>query len=231
MYSYETRVQHENTEFTVLSKNGLVMEIKASVRFFPDVHLLPYLHKEVGPEYVKRVVIPQIQSVIRKILGSYEPQQIYGTQGSILQNITLYALGELKERFILLDELLIRELKLPDSVSDSIERKLQQEQYYLEYTYRLQAEEEEVKRKKEEAKGILEISKSLSKPYLEYLGIKATLDLAKSNNTKVVVIGNKENGMPILFNTDSTKLNNHSETPKPEEGKFSKTIKIEDVKK
>lgn len=207
VYVYEMRVQQRDTEFTVLSKNGLVISIKASIRFMPQREQLPLLHKKVGPEYIERVVIPQVQSVIRKVIGSYEPDEIYGSQGSILQNITLDALGELRERYILLDELLIRELSLPPTVADAIERKLQQEQRFLEYEFRILAEKEEIERKRLEAEGIRVfqegVMKNMTPEYLAFRGIQATLELAQSPNSKIIFIGNKENGLPLLLNADT----------------------------
>ncbi len=208
MYIYETRVQQRDCDFTVLSKNGLVISIRSSVRFMPQIDNLPLLNQEVGPEYVDRVVLPQVQSVVRKIIGAYLPDEIYGTQGSILQNIALDALGELKERYIILDDLLIKELKLPDNVAQSIERKLQEEQRFLEYQYRIAAEEQEIRRKKLEADGIKifqeTIVQSLTPAYLKYQGIQATLELAKSQNSKIIMIGNDDKSLPLILNADSS---------------------------
>ncbi len=207
MYLYEMRLQQRDTDFTVLSQNGLLISIKASVRFRPERENLPLLHKQVGPEYIDRVVLPQVQSVIRKVIGSYKPDEIYGTQGDILQNITLDALGELRERYIILDELLIRELTLPPAVSDAIERKLQQEQRFLEYEFRIEAEKQEIERKKLEAAGIQAfqqgVLKNMTPQYLAFQGIQATLELAKSPNSKIILIGNKESGLPLILNAET----------------------------
>ena len=117
-------------------------------------------------------------------------------------------MGELKERYIILDEMLIRELKLPDTVAQAIERKLEQEQRFLEYKYRIDAEQEEIKRKYLEAYGIKlfqeTISKNLTPNYLKFKGIQATLDLAKSPNSKILLIGNTESGgLPLILNAET----------------------------
>jgi prohibitin 2 len=206
MYVYETRVQQRETIFTVLSKNGLLITIKAAVRFMPDRQHLPFLQTHVGPEYIERVVLPQIQSVIRKVVGNYLPDEIYGTQDSLIKNITQDAVGELRERYIILDELMIKELRLPETVASAIEQKLLQEQKFLEYEFRLKAEKEEVERKKLEAEGIFEfqsrVIENMTPAYLQYRGIQATLELAKSANAKVVIIGNSS-GLPLILNMES----------------------------
>ena len=207
MYKYETRVQKVDTEFKVLSENGLTIFVDLTIRFRPQITQLPTLHKEVGPDYVERVVIPEVKAVIRTIFGSYTPDQIYASQAGILQNVSLTALGELRERFILLDGLMIREIRLPESVAAAIQSKLRQEQLFLEYEFRLDREEEEAKRKRIEAQGIAqfqkEISEGLTPEYLRFRGIEATLRLAESDNSKVVVVGGGNDGLPLILNLDS----------------------------
>lgn len=205
MYVYETRMQQRDTEFTALSNNGLIIRIRATVRFRPEKQDLPRLHEELGPDYVDRVVIPQVQSVIRKIIGAYEPDQIYGTQGNILQNVVLTAMGELRTRYIELDDLLIREILLPDKVAGAIENKLEQEQLALQFAYILDREKQEAERKQIEARGIQEfqriVSQYLDDNYLRLRGIAATIELARSANAKIVVFGNNPSGLPLILNT------------------------------
>ncbi|WP_157678318.1 prohibitin family protein [Oleiphilus messinensis] len=210
MHKYEVRVQQLETRFTVLSKNGLIIRIRASVRFMPNRKTLYHLHEFVGPDYIERVVIPETQAVIRRVLGEYEPEDIYATQGNIIQNIVLMALSELQQRHIILDDLLIKEILLPDNVAESIEIKLQEEQKFLAYQYILEREKKEIERKQLESAGIKifqqTINQGLTPEYLKYQGIRATLELAKSNNSKLVVIGNGGDGLPLILNTPSDAL-------------------------
>ncbi|MDG9667802.1 prohibitin family protein [Hahella sp. CR1] len=206
MYKYEVRVQQRETIFTVLSKNGLLIRVRASVRFSPNRKTLYLLHEYVGPEYIDRVVIPETQAIIRRVLGEYEPDDIYATQGNIIQNIVLMALTELQQRHIVLDDLLIKEIHLPDTVASAIETKLEEEQKALAYTYILEREQLEIQRKQYESQGIQQFQKNvnegLTPEYLRYQGIRATLELAKSNNAKLVVIGGSgTDGLPLILNT------------------------------
>ncbi len=207
MYIYETRVQKVDTEFKVLSENGLTIFVDMTIRFQPQISELPRLHREVGPDYVERVVIPEVKAVIRRIFGNYTPEQIYASQAGILQNVQLTSIGALRERFVLLDGIMIREIRLPESVAAAIQSKLRQEQLFLEYAFRLQREEEEAKRKAIEARGIAnfqrEIAEGLTPEYLRFRGIEATLRLAESSNAKVVVVGGGEDGLPLILNLDS----------------------------
>jgi regulator of protease activity HflC (stomatin/prohibitin superfamily) len=215
-YIYETRLQQRETEFTALSSNGLTLNIRASVRFRPIVSNLPFLHEEVGPDYIDRVVIHQIQSIIRKVIGTYAPDQIYGSQGNILQNVVFTALAELRARHIELDDLLIREVRLPQKMAMAIENKLEQEQIALQFDYILVRERKEADRKRIEAEGILQfqqtVAKDLDERYLKLRGIEASLALAKSPNSKVVVFGTGPGGLPLILNMGDSP----AATPAPE---------------
>ncbi len=204
-YIYETRLQQRETEFTALSSNGLTLNIRASVRFRPIVKELPSLQEEVGPEYIERVVIHQTQSIIRKVIGVYAPDQIYGSQGNILQNVVFTAQAELRARHIELDDLLIREVRLPPKMANAIENKLEQEQIALQFQYVLAKERQEAERKKIEAEGILQfqrtVAKDLEEKYLKLRGIEASLALAQSPNAKVIVFGTGAGGLPLILNT------------------------------
>jgi len=212
MHKYEVRTQQQETNFTVLSKNGLRINIKASVRFMPNRKTLYLLHDEVGPDYIERVVIPETQAAVRRVIGEYEPDDIYATQGNIVQNIVLMALNELQQRHVLLDDLLIMEIRLPEKIAGAISDKLTEEQRLLAYEYINERQKMEITRKRLEAEGIKvfqdTISKGLTPAYLRFKGINATLELAKSNNAKLVIIGNSKDGLPLILNTANETMPN-----------------------
>jgi prohibitin 1 len=108
----------------------------------------------------------------------------------------------LKNNNVMLRALLIRSVKLPPSIQKAIENKLTQEQESLEYEFRLQKELKEAERKRIEAEGVQEfqriVNQSITDKLLKWKGIEATLELAKSPNSKVVVVGGKD-GLPIIL--------------------------------
>ncbi|EXJ11068.1 prohibitin family protein [Imhoffiella purpurea] len=207
MYVYDTRIQHRPFAFKALSKDGLPIDFEVSVRYFPDRNHLPQLHKTVGPDYVDKVVQPEVQAHLRKVVANYLPDEIYTSEGYLLQIIMQGAIGAFAEHYIVLDDLLIRRMILPKSIVEAIERKLAQEQYVQEYDYRIQREAKEAVRKAIEAEGIKRFqdivkSSDFFEKYLQYKGIDATLNLASSNNSKVVVVGGGEGGLPLIMNMD-----------------------------
>jgi hypothetical protein len=112
-----------------------------------------------------------------------------------------------RNRFVLIDDILVRTIVLPPTVSNAIQRKLEQEQMALEMQFRLSRERQEADRKRIEATGLRDyqetIASTLSNQLLEFKGIEATLELAKSNNAKIVVVGGGRNGLPLILNADT----------------------------
>ena len=102
--------------------------------------------------------------------------------------------------------MLIRNIQLPVTLEKAIERKLQQEQESLEYEFRLEKAKKEADRLRIEAAGIRDfeeiISKGLSEKLLKWKGIEATKEIAKSNNSKVVIVGGGEGGLPIILGNE-----------------------------
>ena len=204
MYIYNVRVQQVADEFTVLSSDGLAVKINISIRFRPQREDLGRLHKDIGPEYIEKVVKPVAQSQFRFVLGQYKPEEIYTSQGFIVQTAKQGALAEMADRYILLDDLLLKSVTLPPPVAASIESKLKAQQLALEFDYRIETETKEKERKRIEAEGIRTFqdiisSGGISESYLRFRGIQATLELAKSPNSKIIVIGGAKDGLPLIL--------------------------------
>ena len=109
--------------------------------------------------------------------------------------------------FISLKDILITTVVLPESIQAAIERKLEQKQKVEEYEFRVETEKLESERKAVEARGIAEfqriVAPQITESYLRWRGIEATLRLSESDNSKVVVIGNSETGLPLILDTGS----------------------------
>ena len=205
LHIYNVRIQQVAHDFEALSKNGLPVGFEVSIRYQPVIETLPRLHQNIGPEYVEKVVKPEIQAHVRKIVANYLPEEIYTSEGYLLQIIRQGAMAAINERNISLDDLLIKRMTLPEPIRNAIERKLAAEQLSLQYDYVLIKERKEAERKRVEASGIRDFQRVAGEggmfgQYLNFYGIEATLELAKSTNSKMVIMGNRDNGLPLLFN-------------------------------
>ena len=203
MTIYDTRVQVIQHDLTVLTNRGLPITLKLAVRFRPIYELVGVLHQQVGADYPNKVILPQIESVLRRRIGQHSPEEIYTNKEGVLSNIISLAIQEVGQKFVEVDEIIIRTVELPEQVKTAIEEKLVFEQQHLAYQFRLDREKQEAERKRIEALGIMVyqdiISSTLDEKLLRWQGIQATLDIAKSDNSKVVVIGAGEQGLPIIL--------------------------------
>ena len=203
MYIYNVRVQETKHQMEVLSSEGLRFHINLSIRYHPEYEFLGYLHKRVGPQYVETIVVPEIESVLRAIVGRFTPEEVYTTKRGLLNKSLFSAFSEIRQKFIILDDVIIRDVILPDTIKNAIEQKLKADQLVQEYKYLIEIEEKEKDRKKIEAEGIRQyqdiVSQSLTNKLLEWQGIKSTLRLAESNNAKIVVIGRGKDGLPLIL--------------------------------
>ena len=202
---YDVRTNEGSEEMDVLSKNGLNIYVDLSYRFMPDPTQLGYLHDEIGPDYVGRILIPEIRSATREVIGQYLPEELYSTKREAIQDEIFEETKEaVGAKNIILDAILIREVKLPEKLKAAIEAKLEEEQLSFQYEFKLDRERKEAERKIIEAQAKADANKilnaSLSDKILKDKGIEATLELAKSPNSKIVVVGGGGDGLPLILN-------------------------------
>ena len=204
MYVYETRQQEVSEVMNVLSSNGLEINVDVSAWYEPKYSELALLHGTIGTNYLQRVVIPGIRSSTRSVIGRYTPEEIYSTHRDIIQDeIYQETVKLLKDKHVQINKILIRSIVLPPTIKQAIESKLKQEQESLEYEFKLQKARKEAERQKIDAEGKATANKilsaSLTDKILKEKGIEATLRLAESPNSKVIVIGSGEDGLPIIL--------------------------------
>lgn len=205
MYIYDTRIQENFEKMEVLSRNGLNIEVELSYRYKPVVDRIGHLHNNIGEFYNDRILMPEIRSATREVIGKYLPEELYSVKREAIQDeIFTQTRDAVLEKDIVLDAVLIRGVVLPQTLQAAIERKLKEEQSSLEYEYRLEKERKEAERKIIEAKAKADANKilsaSLTDKILQDKGIEATLELAKSPNSKVVVVGSGDGGLPLILN-------------------------------
>jgi len=200
-------VKERKTEETldVLDKNGLSINVEVSVRFNPIPNRLPFLHQQFGEDYMNQLIIPEVRSTVRQVMGRYTAEEIYSTKrASVEAEIINETTQKLQDNSVETKAVLIRSINLPPQIKEAIETKLQQEQESLAYEFRLEKETKEAERKRIEAEGEAKandiINSSLTPNLLRMRGIETTLKLAESNNAKIVVIGGGEDGMPLILN-------------------------------
>jgi regulator of protease activity HflC (stomatin/prohibitin superfamily) len=206
MYIYNVRKQMLVDTISVLTVDGLTVTVRYSVRYFLEKDTLPLLHQHVGPDYANVVVRPEARSVIRSVFGQFKPEEIYTTQKAIEERISTITKVHLEARFISLDDVPIESITLPTRISTAIENKLAEQQIEQEYAYRVHIAAKEAERKRIEADGVKAyndtVGRSLTQDILTWHGIVATQELAKSQNSKIVVFGTGKQGLPVILGRD-----------------------------
>ena len=189
---------------SVPSKEGLSVDLEISLLFKLNSEKANDIYKTVGPNYTEIILVPQFRSVVRGVTARYEAKALYTASREKLAGEILDELEKLVgPRGISVEQAPLRQIKLPDRLTKSIEEKLQAEQESQRMAFILQKEEQEADRKRIEAKGIADfqdiVSKGISDQLLQWKGIEATEKLANSSNTKVIVIGSGKNGLPLIL--------------------------------
>lgn len=190
----------------VLDKNGLSIQVDVSVRFYPKFDRIGFIYERFRLGYINTLVIPEVRSTVRQVMGRYTAEEIYSTKRAdvetSIQTETAEILGN-ETNNVQMTALLIRSINLPEKIKQAIENKLQQEQEALAYQFRLDKEKSEAERKTIAAEGEAAANKivnsSLTPNLLKMRGIEATLKLAESENAKIVVIGQGDEGLPLIL--------------------------------
>ncbi len=207
MTIYDVRLQQVEQKFAVISNDGLEVYVTLAIRYAPKIELLGLLHKKIGPDYLEKIIIPDVQSLIRTTFGQYTPEEIYRTKRSLIQETVQSALSNLGDKYVEMDDLLIKSIELPESIKTAIENKHVEQQLMLQMSFRIDREKLEAERKEIEAKGVDRfqtiVNASLTPQLLQYKGIDALAKLAESPNAKLVLAGGGANGIPLILDTST----------------------------
>lgn len=230
IFIYDMRVQEREQSYQVMAREGLQITVRSSFRWQLNRTNLAHLHKEIGPNYLNVLLIPEIGSVVRERMSQYNIEELFSSrrteiQAEILKAVVAETPGQapnriggtvdanegfvtMSEDFVTLTDVLLKDVTLPFRVRSAVERKLEQAQITQEYSFRIEREKLESQRKKIEAEGIQAFQQTvqagISENYLKWRGIEATLQLAQSPNSKVVIVGGGSNGLPLILNTEDT---------------------------
>lgn len=198
------RTQELKETASVPSDEGLVMTLDTSLLFRLSPEIAAQVYQKIGPNYVDVIVEPNMRSAIRSVTAAHSASALYtGGREEVAQKIYDELVRQLSSRGIEVQSVLLRDIQLPAMLKTSIEAKQQAEQDALRMTFVLQKEKQEADRKRIEAQGVRDfqqtVSQGISQQLLEWKGIEATEKLADSTNSKVVIIGNTKNGLPLIM--------------------------------
>jgi regulator of protease activity HflC (stomatin/prohibitin superfamily) len=191
---HDQNTQSADDAIRVLTTDGLEVTIDLSVLYRVVPTEAPRLLRETGINYEDKIVRPLTRTRIRDNAVYYEAIALYSTKRDEFQQRIFKSIeADFKSRGLLLEQLLVRNITLPQSVKTTIEQKINAEQEAQKMQFILQKEKQEAERKRVEAQGIADyqriISEGLTDKQLQYESIKAQLELSKSQNSKIIIMG------------------------------------------
>jgi prohibitin 1 len=198
------RTQEIKESASVPSSEGLVMNLDTSLIYHLDPGKAADVYQKIGPSYMTVLIEPNLRAAIREATASHTANALYtGEREMVAKQIYDHLVGILGIRGFFVESILLRDIQLPTTLKSSIEAKQQAEQDALAMNFKLQKETQEAQRKRIEAQGIRDfqqiVAQGISPQLLEWKGIEATENLSKSANSKIVVIGNSKNGLPLIL--------------------------------
>ncbi len=192
---------------STLSSDGLSLKLDLTVWYRLNDADAPQVFRTIGEDYVEKIVRPAIRTSIRDISVSYSATDIYSIKREdFVKDVTKNLENAFNGRGVVLERVLLRNVELPEKVRSAIDEKIASEQRAQQMVYVLQKEKQEAERKRVEAQGISDynkiVSQSITDQVLQLKGIEATLELAKSTNSKTVIMNGKN--MPLIFGSNSS---------------------------
>ncbi|HMC31699.1 MAG TPA: prohibitin family protein [Candidatus Angelobacter sp.] len=196
----QSREEHTSTP----SSEGLNLEMDTSLIYRLNKERAADVFQKIGTNYDSIIVEPNLRSIIRDVTAGHSANTLYSSSRKQVEDEILQGLkASLEPRGIVVENILMRDIQLPHALRASIETKQQAEQESLAMSFRLQKERQEADRKRIEAQGIHDfqqiVAQGISAQLLQWKGIEATENLAKSPNAKIIVIGNTKNGLPLVM--------------------------------
>mmetsp|Transcript_13752 Transcript_13752/g.17947 ORF Transcript_13752/g.17947 Transcript_13752/m.17947 type:complete len:331 (+) Transcript_13752:166-1158(+) len=200
--SIKTQLLEEQN--VVPTKEGLAVTLDTAVLFRLDPSKATVLYREIGMNYATVILEPEAASAVRGLTSEYQAKALYSTGRNTIQDALKDELStKLGPRGIIIEDILLKDILLPVELSKSIELKVQAEQEAARMEFVLAKETQEAKRKSIEAKGIAEfqriVSEGITPELLKWKGIEATELFASSPNSKIIIMGNDAQGLPVLL--------------------------------
>jgi prohibitin 1 len=202
-----TKTQLLEEKNAVPTKEGLSVSLDTAVLFRLDWSKAADLYREVGADYINVLIKPEAASAVRGLTSDSEAKALYSSGRNMIQDTIKEELTEkLAPRGVIIQDVLLKDIHLPQQLTEAIEMKLRAEQESEQMEFVLRKAQQEATRKAIEAGGIADfqriVSEGISPMLLKWKGVEATEKFANSPNTKLVLVGNTANGMPVILNAD-----------------------------
>lgn len=181
----------------VLSRDGLEVSIDLTILYRIEPQAAPKIYREIGTNYQDKIIRPITRTGIRESATYFDAISLFSDKREAFEHtIRNKIYNEFIKRGIILERLLVRNITLPKSVQESIERKITAVQEAQRMQYVLEKERQEAERKRVEAQGIADaqriLNAGLTDKILQFEMIKIQKELVNSPNSKIIILGGKQ---------------------------------------
>ena len=220
MFFWETRVQAHHFSLLAFSAEGMPITVEATTLFLLKEEQTPLVQTGIGPDYVERIVAPVSMAAVRRSVARYDSHELYTLGADRLQAELLEFMRNTPEsRMIQYVDVLVTTVRLPDAMVSAIEQKLAQQQIAASYEFRVISQRQEAERLRIQGIGLRNfysiVQGALTDKLLTWRGIEATVEVAKSPNSKIVIVGGNKEQMPLILGSEITKSPAGPEVPLP----------------
>ncbi len=209
IHSYPKRIREHSMIIEVRSKEGMSVKIDTTTWYKVDEKSIGQIYKEIAANVQalsENIIFPALRTTIRNTVSKYTVKQLYEKRLEISKQIFEDAKIELKKKYIILDNVMLREIKLPQNIEGAVQMKIKAQQDAEAAEFKKQKAIKDAEIKVEEAKGIAKaqsiINKTLTPNYLQHEAIGAYKELVNSKNTTFVIMptSSKGTGIPLILN-------------------------------
>ena len=190
------RTSNLKVKLSLPSKEGLTIDSEVSILYRIDPEKVPYILQEIGLKYENRFILPIFRSAVADITAQYPAKDMHsGKRSEIEKAVQTVMNRRIKDLGFVIEAVLLKSIRLPRGLSESIENRLRAEQKAQQMIYVLQRERSEAQRKLIEAEGIrdanLRLSEGLTPEVLRFKAIEALHDLSASPNAKLIITNSR----------------------------------------
>ncbi|MEB3356187.1 MAG: prohibitin family protein [Synechococcales bacterium] len=205
---FSTRLKDIKERIEVTSKDGLAFELDVSLQYRLNPQQAAVIYEQIGPDE-QEIIIARFRSIVREVTAQYPVEAVYSSKRREVATQLRARMGEqLAPLGFAVEETLLREVILPESLQAAVEEKLKAEQESQQMAFVLERERQEAERKRIEAQGTADaqriITEGMTDQMLQLRAIEATEALAASPNTKVLIVDGGSGGLPISFRLDDS---------------------------
>ncbi|MFY7899792.1 MAG: SPFH domain-containing protein [Chitinophagaceae bacterium] len=142
------------------SKEGLTIRTEVSILYRIKPELAPQILNKIGLNYESEVIMPVFRSAAADVTSRYLAKDMHSGERSVIEKaIRVEMASNLESRGFIIENVLLKGIKLPDGLARTIEEKLQAEQEAQRMEFVKERQKRDAERLIIEAEGRKEIAR------------------------------------------------------------------------